>query len=527
MRRSGKNLLDLINQLLDISKLESGSMMLRASCQNVASLLKRIVEAFISAAERKQITLAFEAAESEIVAYVDQDKLEKIVNNLLANAIKFTPEGGGIQVAVCVANEWETRRVGDGGKGREGERESGRVDSIAPSHPLALSPAHSQKGRFVQITIKDTGIGIPTDKIDKIFDRFYQVDTSQTRSYGGTGIGLALAKELVDLHHGEISVASEKGMGTTFIVRLPLGKAHLAPEEIVEAPSVESIPEEPSAEWEEIIAPATGAEAQRPRRVKSAPILLVVEDNADMRAYLCSLLSPVYRVIESVDGQDGLEKALRIIPDLIISDVMMPKMDGFALCGKLKTDERTSHIPVILLTARASAESRIAGLETGADDYIAKPFEARELQVRVKNLIEQRRKLRERFRKETAFQPHVMAVTSTDERFLQKAMTVVEARMSDEDFSVEIFGREVGMSRVQLHRKLRALTDHSASEFIRTLRLNRAAQLLAQRGGNVTEVAYQVGFNNLSYFAKCFHQQFGVSPSTYATGSAKELQKAD
>jgi DNA-binding response OmpR family regulator len=225
-------------------------------------------------------------------------------------------------------------------------------------------------------------------------------------------------------------------------------------------------------------------------------------------------------VIESVDGQDGLEKALRVIPDLIISDVMMPQMDGFALCGKLKTDERTSHIPVILLTARASAESRIAGLETGADDYIAKPFEARELQARVKNLIAQRRKLRERFRKEAVLQPHALAVTSTDEKFLQKALAVVEARMSDEDFSVEIFGREVGMSRVQLHRKLRAFTDHSAGEFIRILRLNRAAELLAQHGGNVTEVAYQAGFNNLSYFAKCFHQQFGVSPSTYAARSS-------
>ncbi|MDZ7292398.1 MAG: helix-turn-helix domain-containing protein [candidate division KSB1 bacterium] len=236
-------------------------------------------------------------------------------------------------------------------------------------------------------------------------------------------------------------------------------------------------------------------------------------------------LSPLYRVIESFDGQDGLEKALRLIPDLIISDVMMPKMDGFALCAKLKTDERTSHIPVVLLTARASAESRIAGLEIGADDYIAKPFEARELQARVKNLIEQRRKLRERFRKEAALQPHDLAVTATDEKFLQKALAVVEQRMSDEDFGVEIFCREVGMSRVQLHRKLRALTDHSASEFIRTLRLNRAAQLLAQHGGNVTEVAYEVGFNNLSYFAKCFHQQFGVSPSTYAADAAKNASQ--
>jgi signal transduction histidine kinase/ligand-binding sensor domain-containing protein/DNA-binding response OmpR family regulator len=508
MRRNAQHLLNLINQLLDVSKLESGSMTLRASCQDIVSLLRRIVNSFISLAERKQITLAFKPAEETILAYVDQDKLEKIVNNLLSNAFKFTPERGKVEVAVKKISDLGLRIAG------LGMNQSSEIRN--PKSEIA------SKGReLVEISIKDTGIGITADRIDKVFDRFYQVDTSQTRSYGGTGIGLALAKELVELHHGEIFVASEKGMGTTFIVRLPLGKALLAPEEIVETPSLESEPEEPSAEWEEIIASETRTEAQRPQRVKSAPILLIVEDNQDMRAYLCSLLSLASRVIESLDGQDGLEKALRVIPDLIISDVMMPRMDGFALCARLKTDERTSHIPVILLTARASAESKIAGLETGADDYIAKPFAARELQARVKNLIEQRRKLRERFRKEAALQPHVMAVTSTDEKFLQKALAVVEARMSDEDFSVEIFGREVGMSRVQLHRKLRALTDHSASEFIRTLRLHRAAQLLVQHGGNVTEVAYEVGFNNLSYFAKCFHQQFGVSPSAYAAVSSK------
>lgn len=508
MRRSGQRLLNLINQLLDISKLESGSMTLRASCQDVVSLLRRIVNSFISLAERKHLTLEFKPADETIMAYVDQDKLEKIVNNLLSNAFKFTPAGGKVVVAMAVGRE------------QRAEGEGLRAEGLKRPQPSALSIQRFKHG-YVEIVVADTGVGILPDNIDKIFDRFYQVDSSQTRSYGGTGIGLALAKELVDLHHGEISVASERGMGTTFIVRLPLGKAHLAPEEIVETPSVESVPEELPAKWEDVIAPEIKAEERGTRRVKSAPILLVVEDNADMREYLCSLLSPCYRVFESVDGQDGLEKACRVIPDLIVSDVMMPQMDGFELCAKLKMDERTSHIPVILLTARASAESRIAGLETGADDYIAKPFEARELQARVKNLIDQRRKLRERFRKEAVLQPHEVAVTSTDEKFLQKALAVVEARMSDEEFSIEIFSREIGMSRVQLHRKLRALTGHSAGEFIRILRLNRAAQLLVQHGGNVTEVAYEVGFNNLSYFAKCFHQQFGVNPHTYAAGAHK------
>ncbi|MDZ7313942.1 MAG: ATP-binding protein [candidate division KSB1 bacterium] len=291
MRRSGQRLLNLINQLLDISKLESGSMTLRASCQDVVGLLRRIVNSFISLAERKHITLAFKPAAETILAYVDRDKLEKIMNNLLANAFKFTPEGGAIEIVVNVMAERGRRRESDGEKGREGDWESGRIDASAPTHPLTHSPSRLQEERWVQITVKDTGIGIPTDKIDKVFDRFYQVDASQTRSYGGTGIGLALAKELVELHHGEISVASEKGVGTTFIVRLPLGKAHLQAEEIVEAPVSEKDLEEPPAEWQEILTTETVPEAQRPRRAKSAPILLVVEDNQDMRAYLCSLLS--------------------------------------------------------------------------------------------------------------------------------------------------------------------------------------------------------------------------------------------
>jgi DNA-binding response OmpR family regulator len=241
-----------------------------------------------------------------------------------------------------------------------------------------------------------------------------------------------------------------------------------------------------------------------------------------VRNYIRDYLDKDYRILEAVDGDDGFEKSAQAIPDLIISDVMMPQMDGYALCRKLKTDERTSHIPVILLTARAGGESKVEGLETGADDYIIKPFDARELQVRVKNLIEQRRKLRERFRKEMILEPKEFAVTSLDEQFLKKAMAVVEQNLSDAEFSTDEFARQVAMSRSQLHRKLHALTGRATHEFIRAYRLKRAAQLLQHRAGTVSKICYDVGFNSLSHFSKAFREQFGQSPSEYAENHAPE-----
>jgi DNA-binding response OmpR family regulator len=373
-------------------------------------------------------------------------------------------------------------------------------------------------GRFVKISIKDTGIGIPTDRLDKVFDRFYQVDDSYTREHEGSGIGLALTKELVDLHHGKIAVQSEQHKGTTFTVYLPLGKEHLKPEEIVAETSAEEF--KPEEELSESLQSAKSdlrlsERFAPPSHRKATPIVLIVEDNSDMRAYMQDCLAQDYRIIEAVDGEDGLQTATDKIPDLIISDVMMPKMDGFQLCQRLKSDERTSHIPIILLTARATAESKIKGLELGADDYILKPFDRTELQVRAKNLIEQRRKLRERFSRDISLPPKEIAVTSYDEKFLQRAMNIIEQHLSNPDFDVTILAREVGMSRMQLHRKLQALTNQSANKFIRSLRLKKAADLLNQKYGNVAQIAYEVGFNNPAYFAECFRKQFGKLPSEY------------
>ena len=313
-----------------------------------------------------------------------------------------------------------------------------------------------------------------------------------------------------------------------FTIRLPLGKDHLQAEEIADYMPPAEVEVEAIKEMikDEIDSPPTPLPetAERIADQRELPTLLIIEDNLDMRHFIHSKLSDVYQLFEAADGLAGLEKAFEIMPDLIISDVMMPKMNGYQFCEKLKTDERTSHIPVILLTAKSSGSSKIEGLELGADDYLVKPFITQELRARIKNLIELRRKLRERFSKELIrIEPGEITVTPVDEKFLKRAMAIVEEKMADETFSVEIFAEEIGMSRAQLHRKLKSITDQSPSEFIRILRLKRAAQLLRQQSGNITEIAYDVGFSSLSYFSKRFQEQFGLLPRDYGK---KHQQKA-
>ncbi len=498
--RNCNRLLRLINQLLDLSKLESDRMTLQARPENIVALTRQLTMAFESLAKRRQIELSFQASTDEMTAYIDRDKFEKIVTNLLSNAFKFTSPGD--QVTVHITGRGMARHI----------------------------PTDAANGHFIDIYVSDSGTGIPADRLPHIFERFVQVDDSAVREHSGTGIGLALVKELVELHHGDISVQSAPGEGTKFTVRLPLGKTHLTPEEIAEQ-SAES--ETPGAEYspDEAALPADGAPLQ-PARDSASPAatdrrgtekrdappahrILIVEDNPDMRAYIHSSLDGTYKTVEAEDGAEGLKAALKTTPDLIISDVMIPKMDGYQFCEKIKTNPRTSHIPVILLTAKASRDSKLEGLETGADDYLTKPFDAKELRVRIKNLIEQRSKLRELFQRQLQVEPKVITVTSTDEKFLQRAMEIVEENIDDSEFDTRALSRAVGLGRSQLNVKLRALTGYSTREFIRTLRLKRAAQLLQQRFGNVAEVAYEVGFNSLSHFSKVFKQQFGVLPSQY------------
>ncbi len=498
IQRNALRLKQLINQLLSLSKLESGKMKLQAQELDIVQLVKGYNQSFESLAKQKGIKLKFESEKDEIMLWADQDKIEKILYNLLSNAFKFTGEGGSIKVRIA------------GYK-------------IQDSDHWSLVTGHELQNSVV-ISVSDTGSGIAEDRLPHIFDRFYQADDTYKADQEGTGIGLALTKELVELHHGEIKVKSEAGSGSCFGVYLPIGDKHLTDGEKLENKSTIKNTEYRIDNIEKLT--TENRQLKIENSIKSdpdKPILLIVEDNTDLRIYIRGQLEDEYNILEAKDGEQGFSRAIENIPDLVLSDVMMPKMDGFELCKKLKTDERTSHIPVILLTARASMESKIEGLETGADDFITKPFDPQELQVRIRNLIIQRQRLRETLVKDLgkpgfpSFISSVSGIATTDQQFLQKATKVVEEHLSDTEFNVELFGREMALSRVQLHRKLRALIDHSASEFIRGIRLNKAAQMLLEKKGNVTQIAYEVGFNNLSYFAKCFQQMYGESPSAFAS----------
>jgi len=482
MQRNALRLQNLINQLLSLSKLESGEMKLHVKEEDIVSLSKGYVQSFESLAKQKNIKLEFNSNRESVLVYIDKDKYEKILYNLISNAFKATEEGGEIEINVTLP--------------------------------------HAQDGE-VSIQVADTGYGIPEDNLPNVFDRFYQANEGSVGNREGTGIGLALAKELVELHHGSISVESEVGKGNIFTFEIPLGKEHLKEDEIVSDESSQT-----TVDNQELVLETDNSNQQsainnlESEFDSNLPLILLVEDNADMRHYIRSGISGEFQLTEAEDGVQGFEKAIVKVPDLIISDVMMPKMDGMELCRKLKTDERTSQIPVILLTARASMKDRLEGLETGADDFLTKPFDVQELIVRVYNLILQRKKLQEHFTQKAkqlglsqVLKLPEYGISSVDQKFLQKAVDIVNERMSDEDFTAEVFRREMAMSKTQLHRKFNSLLGHSPSIFIRSIRLNRAAELLKRNAGNVTEIAFEVGFNNLSYFSQCFREQFGVLPS--------------
>lgn len=476
MQRNTNRLYSMINELLNLYKLESGKISLKVKKIDIVDFLNRHLQSFEPLGKQKEIKLSFLSDSKGCSVYADSEKLEKIMSNLLSNAFKFTEKGGKIKVSL-------------------------RCNDLSGEN-------------YITISVADSGIGIPADKLNNVFDRFYQVNDFDKRGYEGTGIGLALTKELVELHHGKITVTSKLGEGSEFSFTLPKGTEHLKPGELISEDTEQS----ENGHLQEEITPDEQGGTEENAIIEGTPILLIVEDNADMRSYIKGCFNKDhYKFIEARNGEEGLQKAVEKIPDLIISDIMMPKMDGNEMCSKIKTDERTSHIPVVLVTARTSVEQKIEGIETGADAYIAKPFHARELEAWVKKLIEQRKKLRQSFMRTFEAGLHVAHenITGFDQQFVQKALDIVEKYIADSDFSVEQFGQEMAMSRVQLHRKLKAITDQSASQFVRTIRLKKAAVHLVSNYTNIKETAYQFGFNNVSYFNKCFHEEYEMTPSEY------------
>ncbi|MEJ2196665.1 MAG: ATP-binding protein, partial [Ignavibacteriaceae bacterium] len=425
--------------------------------------------------------------EDEIIAYIDKEKIEKIITNLLSNAFKFTPEEGEIEITTSL-----------------------KLPSIPP---LVMDDLNEG---FVKISIRDNGIGIPKENISKIFDRFYQVDGGHKREQEGTGIGLSLAKELIELHKGTIEVESEEGKGSVFTISIPLSKEHLMPEQICDTKQFE--PTHSSIEPNLIDEDKLEKPGLEQLIETEKSILLIVEDNYDVRNYIKDNLKNDYKIIEAINGQDGWNKSIESAlggPDLIISDVMMPKMDGFELCRKLKTDERTSHIPVILLTAKASSQDKIEGFETGADEYIMKPFEPDELNARIKNLIEQRKRIHEHFKKHGIYRLEESKINSADKKFLKKVFCAIMDNMSNPTFNVVTLSELVAVSRSVLHKKIVSLIGEPPVEVIRRIRVSRGAELIEKKFGNISEIALEVGFNNPAHFSEYFKKQFGVTPSQY------------
>ncbi len=504
--RNARRLLTLINQLLDLSKLEAGSMELNSEQHNIVSFLKSLFYSFESMAEEKNITLLFESECENIQLAFDPDKMEKIFFNLISNAFKFTSSPGEIKVSIIVRhNEFISA--------------SSIKWEIPKQARLPVGQVRDYNIKdFIEISVKDSGIGIPADRLPHIFDRFYQVDNSMTREHEGTGIGLALTKELVELHRGKISVSSTENKGSEFIITFPCGDLKNTKEKFIDLSVNKSYEEKTLDEVnlsESGLTPITNI--QPPTLQIQPEIILIAEDNADVRAYIREQLEAQYKIYEAMNGEEALLIAQKEIPDLIITDVMMPKKDGYQLSKEIRHDEKTSHIPIIMLTAKAGLDDRIEGLETGIDDYLTKPFSAKELRVRVKNLIYQRSLLRKKFSTSTLIKPSEVSANSVDRIFLEKVTKLIETNFEEEQFGVETLAEKMNMSVSQLTRKLNALIDQPPGQLIRSFRLQHAADLLKQNAGTVAEICYKVGFNDQAYFSRAFKKQFGVSPSEYKT----------
>ncbi len=478
INKNANNLYRLINELMDFSKADENKLLINVRQGDILQQIRETASSFNNVAEDRKIKYVIESTESEIKACFDKGKIEKIIMNLLSNAFKYTPDNGEISIEV-IKNIQSDKKYPDGS---------------------------------IQINVKDNGIGISDDNIKKLFNRFYQVNDSENINKSGTGIGLSLVKILTELHKGEVTVKSKKNSGTTFSVTLPLGDTLFKKEEITNSPTDLVMDREVKEELDENI--------DAEEKVKTLS-LLVVEDNIELRTYLVSVLSEEYKIFEAPDGRSGLEIAVNEVPDLIISDVVMPNMSGYELCLKVKKNIITSHIPVILLTAKTTTDDVIEGTETGADAYITKPFSLKLLKASIKTLIETRRRIFKRFSQEVYILPKEMSSNNLDQEFLEKIIRHIDENISKEDLSVETLSAFLLMSRGHVWRKVKALTGQTVTEFIRTIRLKKSIKLIEEGQLNISEIAYRVGFASPAYFTKCFREHFGKSPSWFLSKKNK------
>ncbi|AGC75463.1 signal transduction histidine kinase [Nonlabens dokdonensis] len=473
---NGKQLLNLINRLMDFRKLEKNQFEIQAAQGNLVKFIKEIYLSFEEHAKIGDYSYDFRTTDDEILVYYDRQKLERVFFNLISNAFKFTPKGGDIKVRI------------------------------------------SKDDAHIFIEVKDSGIGIATDKQNKVFDRFYEVDANQERpsAYNqGTGIGLNIVKNIVDLHHGSIEVNSQLEKGSSFKVALRLGKEHLQSNQIIDDFKFSDDLSHYTNLTEQAISNNAIDNLDFVNNDEKSTVL-IVEDNHSLRSFMAQLLKQHYNVLEADNGEEAFKIAVNNHPDIIVSDVVMPKMVGTELCSKIKEDVRTSHIPVVLLTSRSSLIYKLEGLESGADDYLSKPFDVNELQLRVKNLLSYKERLKEKFSAKDLFTPEEVSVSSVEDELMKKAIQIVEDNIPNDQFDIPTFCSELGVSRTMLFIKIKAWTNFTPNDFIQHFRMKRAAQLLELGTLNISEVSYKVGFRNPKYFSKCFQKAYGETPSVYA-----------
>jgi signal transduction histidine kinase/CheY-like chemotaxis protein/AraC-like DNA-binding protein len=469
MRKNVHVMLKLIDQIIDFRKYENGKMQMYFTLSDLKSFIADISDSFNEFARKKHIHFSFKAEDEDFTLWFDSDKMEKICYNLLSNAFKFTSENGRIDVQ--------------------------------------LSKMHTDNECLALLTVSDNGIGISEHHIDSVFDRFYKVD----RRALGSGIGLHLTKMLVEMHNGQIDIQSEVGKGTTFLVYIPFKQKELQVVEQYPKLDSHSINEE-----DLLILESDDTVAEIVNLQTDKPLILIVEDNLDVRTYVRSLLIDDYEIIAAPNGQSGLFKAMKFVPELIISDVQMEVMDGFELCKQIKENLSTSHIPVVLLTAFALDEQRAIGFESGADAYIPKPFNESLLKIRVRKLIENREKVKSYFQQNLTFGERKDNVAEMDKSFMDKFRNIIEEKLIDSDLNVDEIGKNLGLSRVQLYRKIKSLTNYAPNELVRIIRLKAAEQMIINSDKRVSEIAYDTGFSTPSYFTKCFKEYFNESPTDYS-----------
>lgn len=466
--KNTKRLLGLIDQLMEFRKSERGQLKLKARKGDFIALINEIYLSFATVASHNNIIYTFDSKEEKLLFHFDNDVIEKIVFNLLSNAFKYTPSGGTVGIQIY------------------------------------------RSGTDVKLEISDSGKGIDADKLSMIFERFYRIDEAAEKP--GSGIGLALTKRLVELHHGIIEVESDKGKGSKFIISLPLDEGSFSPEEIEQelmaevALKQEVIEIDSEVETLEKIEEGEGVDKE---------YVLIVEDNQDIIHYLEENLTEKYHIASALNGEEALKLVNEKQPDLIISDVMMPVMDGIKFCKNVKQNIKTCHIPVIMLTAKSLIDDQVEGIKSGADDYIPKPFSMSLLEAKVKNTIKTRKRLKAYYSDTMEIEPEKLAFNTLDEELLQKAKNIVEENIAEPEFSVDVFAREMGMSRSNLHLKLKSITGESATDFIKKVRFGKALQLLEQKKYSVAEISYMVGFNSPSYFSTSFKKYFGYLPTEH------------